>query len=245
MPKDGRRWCTSRHCRRPGLGGSSRRGACLSLGLLLSLSVCSPGDGPLETADDSGPLWEIGAVRREFSGAVGVGGDSTFLYPVTQVVALPDGRLAFGTSRGDAALVLVDTTGALVLARGDQGDGPGQFRSVSGLYGGPERIVIWDGRLRRLTSFDGHGELAGPTLRVPTEIGEAPLGIDSRGTFWTVAPKNAAARDEVVLNGWTDSASTPSTVILGYATHPPLSAPASVRGGLGNGSIVLNSLSGT
>src|SRR6056297_1518967 len=243
--KDGRPRYPGWYRWRPGQRLRSGLEALLSLGLVLSLSVCSPSDSLLETTDNSTPVWKIGTVGREFSGAVGVGGDSTFLYPVTQVSVLPDGRLAFGMSRGEAALVLVDTTGALVVARGEQGDGPGQFRSVSGLYTNAERIVVWDGRLRRLTSFDGDGELAGSTVRVPTEAGEAPLGFDSLGTFWTVAPERTPAPTEVVLHGWMGSFSAPTKLALDYVTRPPLSAPASVRGGLGNGFIVLNSLSGT
>jgi len=49
---------------------------------------------------------------------------------------------------------------------GREGDGPGEFRGLNGLFPAAEGLVVWDGRLDRMTAYTASGELEGVvTLR--------------------------------------------------------------------------------
>lgn len=72
---------------------------------------------------------------------------------------LPDGRAVVADARG-LFLRVFGPDGRLEAEMGRSGDGPGEFRSIFGLWITPEgRIGVWDARNRRLTIFDAEGRL--------------------------------------------------------------------------------------
>lgn len=62
-----------------------------------------------------------------------------------------------------------DSTGVLVDSIGAEGDGPGDFQCISSVQFVGNRLLVFDGCLRRLTSFDGNdpGNIRTTTFRTP------------------------------------------------------------------------------
>ena len=72
---------------------------------------------------------------------------------------LPDGRAAVADV-GGLFLRVYGPDGTRQAEMGGRGDGPGEFRSIYGLWLTPEgRIGVWDARSRRFTTFDPEGRL--------------------------------------------------------------------------------------
>ena len=97
---------------------------------------------------------EIRSIRHPFGRVAGVavGGDGA--------VYVGD-RQALTVWQFDSAGVLVDSIGA-------EGDGPGDFRNITSVQFVGDRLLVFDGSLKRLTSFDGKdpGDIRTTTFRV-------------------------------------------------------------------------------
>jgi hypothetical protein len=101
----------------------------------------------VETDD---PLLDVGSA----SGAA-----DQELYQVRGLVRLSDGRWVVANG-GTNELRFYAPDGELVARAGSQGEGPGEFRRLSGLERLPgDSILAWDGALPRVSVFDSTGNL--------------------------------------------------------------------------------------
>jgi hypothetical protein len=83
-------------------------------------------------------------------------------YTFGQVAALvigQDGRIYVGDAQANEVRVF-SADGAFVDRFGRAGEGPGEFRNISGLSRAPEGIAVLDGRLARVTVFRPDGSVA-------------------------------------------------------------------------------------
>lgn len=90
----------------------------------------------------SRPLLEIGSAE----------GDPAHLFEnVRGIARLSDGRLAV-LEGGARELRLFDSNGGHLVSAGGPGEGPGEFRSTTGLWAVQgDTLAVWDASLRRLT----------------------------------------------------------------------------------------------
>lgn len=92
---------------------------------------------------------------------IGAGADpDVALSQVTDVVPLPDGRVAVGTNMPPRALVF-EADGSLSTAVGREGEGPGEFSWVASVVELPgDSLAVWDSSRRRISVFTADGALA-------------------------------------------------------------------------------------
>ena len=124
----------------------------LTLGALITLAGCdaAPEAGPSQVDVPDEPL----SVETEPLLSVGVvTGDTLqeFDRVVTPFV-LRDGRLVVPL-RGSSEIRVFSREGSFVERLGGGGDGPGEFRYLSGAWPRGDTIEAFDGRLRRVTRF--------------------------------------------------------------------------------------------
>ncbi len=83
------------------------------------------------------------------------------------------------------ALRVFDSTGTFVRVIYRLGSGPGEYRSMGGVRTLPEgRIVLWDNRLRRLTTYSDTGAVLA-SREVPSGLFSADLlQVEHNGTAW-------------------------------------------------------------
>lgn len=82
------------------------------------------------------------------------------LYQVTGLARLSDGRWVVANG-GTNELRFYSPDGELVARAGSQGEGPGEFRRLSGLARLPgDSLLAWDGAVPRVSIFDPTGNLA-------------------------------------------------------------------------------------
>lgn len=94
---------------------------------------------------------------------------------------LEDGRYVVADA-GELRLSVYGPDGELDATIGSEGQGPGEFRSISGLWTAGDTIGVWDSRLRRLTWFLPDGEVL-RTAKIGTEGGDIPAGAGSPDMF--------------------------------------------------------------
>lgn len=140
-----------------------------------------------------------------------IGGDegegSYTLTGVAGAVRLTDGRVVVA-DKGSQVLHVFDAQGTHLRSIGREGGGPGEFRAVENvaLLRG-DSIAVWDPRLRRVSVFDGTGQLAREVS--PAGLGLFPrfIGVLDDGSFVLTAglpsagvssASTAARRDSVV-----------------------------------------------
>lgn len=109
---------------------------------------------------------------------------------VAGVVVGQDGRIYVGDAQ--ASEVRVYSAGGEFVARfGRSGEGPGEFRNISGLARAPDGIAVLDGRLSRVTVFRPDGSVARsfrlerPYMRTESR---ALMQFDERGRFYDRTP---------------------------------------------------------
>jgi hypothetical protein len=97
------------------------------------------------------PAW-----TADFDRALVLPGD---FFQVAAAVRLDGGRIAV-VERSDPRVRFFGPDGAREHSVGGQGEGPGEFRAITSAHRWPgDSIVVFDVQLRRLTLFDGSGEL--------------------------------------------------------------------------------------
>ncbi len=148
------------------------RAACLSIGLTTCLATCAAppdrGDTRISQSTEAGsgvsvfsaprsaleslPVWELRAASDwAETDATQDGG----FYRVTGARRLGDGRVVV-LNAGSGEVLLLDRSGGLVAKTGRIGDGPGEFRTLSGvavIRG--DSLVVGDRSLRRVTVLSG------------------------------------------------------------------------------------------
>ncbi|MEX0893682.1 MAG: hypothetical protein WEB88_16065 [Gemmatimonadota bacterium] len=131
---------------------------------------------------------------------------------IAAVALLPDGGVAVADSRA-REVRLFGAGGNHVATLGGQGEGPGEFRSLSGLAGvAGDTVWAWDAQAQRLTGFLSDGTVVAEATREGEFVGRI-LRLDrlADGTFvgrsaWRLPGASAnrqvdwhVARDTVVL----------------------------------------------
>lgn len=109
---------------------------------------------------------------------------------------------------GDRQALVVwqfDSTGRLVDSIGAEGDGPGDFRNIGSLQFVGNRLLVFDGSLRRLTSFDAKdpGKVRTTTFRTPRSPAFAWAGDDGQvvaGAASAFAPGRDAPTDSTTIH---------------------------------------------
>lgn len=154
-----------------------RTDACVAVAAvaLLSAACGDPGgtdSSPFERTDSAGvtvvrngaPEWDVSAkwtVSAEPSLDIGrAEGDPAYeLYGVTAALRLDDGRIAVANGRV-GEIRFFDAAGRHVATIGAEGEGPGEFRSIDGVWRlGPDSLLAWDRQLARWTVFAADGSL--------------------------------------------------------------------------------------
>lgn len=174
-------------------GGDSRRALARAATAALALSAvtaCAGGDAPalagvrsdsagIAIVEHAAPGATAGASFR-LAGAPSLVIGSTdaerdeVLHRVGNVRRLADGRIVVANG-GAAEIRLYGGDGALQVAFGRAGEGPGEFRNLAwlGVTGG-DSIVAYDGRLGRFALFAPDGALA-RSYRVGDSTGRGPI----------------------------------------------------------------------
>lgn len=97
--------------------------------------------------------------------------ESEGLFRVTAVRRLADGSIAVANA-GAKEIVVFDTAGRRLRAFGREGAGPGEFRSLAGLWhAAPDSLFAYDQALSRITLLSTRGRVHA-TLPVPPGAGE-------------------------------------------------------------------------
>lgn len=134
------------------------------------------------------PLLDIGAV----------GGDTLReLFRTTGAVRLDDGGVAVLTDRG-TEIRFFGTDGGFRSRTGRRGEGPGEFGGAGGLWRyRTDSLLIWDGRLQRVTVLDQQGALGRVTdVEIPS-FNPRLLGPLSDGSFFLRANLYVRPTEEI------------------------------------------------
>lgn len=143
----------------------------------------------VEIVQSASPLWAAGkGWRLERTPVLAIGRaegpEDQQLFRVAGALRLPDGVVAVANAGSDEVR-FYGADGKLVGRTGGEGDGPGEFRDINGLYhDGRDSIYAWDsdlGRVSVLTNAGAYGRsFAVP--RIPGYSGSMVLGsLGSRG----------------------------------------------------------------
>lgn len=128
--------------------------------LLTALAACgpeAPSDDP--SAPRSLPVWVASETPRLDIGVL-EGDDALMLEQVVDVLLLPGGEIAVSDAQAARVSIFSDT-GEPLREWGGQGDGPGEFRSLSRLYHAPgDSLLALDASGRRASVFDRDGTYA-------------------------------------------------------------------------------------
>lgn len=154
------------------------------------LSACASGvdeaqvaELPVLSLDE--PVLEIGVLE---------GDDDLVFAAIERVIRLPGGEIAVSDG-GATRISLFDAHGGFVRSWGSEGEGPGEFRSLSRIYPlGPDSLMAAERHSGRLTVFDLEGGLG--RLEPGSQMsGDTTFTLDSwlSGRFWV---EGALTRDE-------------------------------------------------
>lgn len=157
-----------------------------------------------------GPTASIGSID---------GPQETQLHRVRAVNLLPDGRIAVANG-GTSEIRLYDAAGLWIRSIGRAGDGPGEFRVITGLQVvPPDTLIVFENGEARVTVFVADGGLV--SSRRITAPGEAVQGPEHRlrdGRWLNLNPSTEVQGYQKRRNSfvaWSDSAS-PIDTILSY-----------------------------
>ncbi len=160
------------------------------------------------------PLVQIGLVE----------GDSAYqLFRVTGARRLSDGRIVVANA-GTQQLRFFDDEGRFIRSSGGQGDGPGEFRTITDLFRfGGDSLLAYDRRNRRISVFGPTGEFAHDLSLADIAEGAPPTveGVLSDGTLVVGLPvhanpdANGYKRDTLEVALLPPDAGTPKKVDLG------------------------------
>jgi len=121
------------------------------------------------------------------------------LFRVVGALRLSDGRVVVGNA-GSFELRYYAPDGRFVHSLGNDGSGPGEFRSVDWIAPlGGDSVVVYDSRLHRLTVLDPAGAYVWSTTILPTDQVPVPLvvGLFGDGSALIRDPSPAPERTGV------------------------------------------------
>ncbi|MBW3553438.1 MAG: 6-bladed beta-propeller [Gemmatimonadetes bacterium] len=159
------------------------------------------------TVPDSGVV--IGAVD---------GPDEYVLGEVAGVALDDGGRIWVGDTQAKEVRVY-DREGAFVTRFSRDGEGPGEFRNISGMAPAPDGIGVLDARLGRVTVFDDDGAVV-RSFRIarPYMIFQhgAAMSFDDDGRFYDRTPLSSAPMaDTVAVITYSSTGEPLDTAVIG------------------------------
>jgi hypothetical protein len=96
---------------------------------------------------------------------------------IRDIRPLADGRIVVA-DREEATLRVYDERGTFLRAIGSQGEGPGEFRGISGIsVRSPDTIQVWDASLARMTVVRADGSVVGTERFDPGQPGGPGGGV--------------------------------------------------------------------
>jgi hypothetical protein len=102
------------------------------------------------------PTWQLSPEPVFAVGEID-GPPETMFSRIAGAVRLPDGRFAVADG-AELRVTVYDAGGRLLHAFGREGEGPGEFGSIRGLWSaGGDTLAVWDSDLRRITRFRPDG----------------------------------------------------------------------------------------
>jgi hypothetical protein len=100
------------------------------------------------------------------------------LFRVRSAVRLDDGRIVLA-NHGTSELRFYDPTGEFLFARGGDGEGPGEFRSIGMIWRLADSLYLFDFQLMRVAVYSTSGDFARsfPVRTTPDGAIPAPMGV--------------------------------------------------------------------
>ncbi len=140
-----------------------------------TLIACS-GTPPVKSVRDIPPA-EISS-----SAPVVLGGPAGYEFVRVSTGLMTAGGVIIADA-GAQSLVFFDSTGAFVRTAGRAGEGPGEFRALSGIWAHANTILAYDRDLRRLSRFTLSGEyISAEIVTAPDDAPSAsPVGVFDDG----------------------------------------------------------------
>jgi hypothetical protein len=203
------------------LGGCGGDGGSATLGMVIDTvggveRVTSTGSGAWDAEEGTG--WTLRtdeAVRIEAPASAG-SDDPRVFGEVSGVLVDTQGRV-WVTDAMAREIRVFGAGGDLEMRIGRNGEGPGEFRNLSGLAQAPDGIAALDGQLGRVSVFGDEGELVRSfRLERPYMILEhnAPVAFDDQGRFLDRARlSRLPGIDSIGVTAY-DEAAPPSTALL-------------------------------
>ena len=141
------------------------------------------------------------------------------LFWVGDAVLLGNGGLALANT-GSSEVLLFSGDGSITARIGGQGEGPGEFSSVTTLLATDEGFLAYDARLARLSEFSESGEFltSSPLSAQSAIVDLRPLASDAAGNMLAILGQQrfflpeGTKRDTTPLLSFTDSATEPDTL---------------------------------
>ena len=120
-------------------------------------------------ADDSRLPWRVGTEPAVSIGEV-VGAEAYLLHQANDATILPDGRIVVANT-GSNELRMFDAAGVHLATWGREGEGPGEFTSLSGVEPWPgDSVAAWNHSTWMISVFDADGVL-GRSFTLDSEAG--------------------------------------------------------------------------
>lgn len=141
------------------------------------------------------------------------------LFWVGDAVLLGSGGLALANT-GSSEVLLFSGDGSMTSRIGGQGEGPGEFSSVTTLLATDEGFLAYDARLARLNEFSESGEFltSSPLSAQSAIVDLRPLARDRAGNMLAILGEQrfflpeGMKRDTTPLLSFTDSGAEPDTL---------------------------------
>jgi hypothetical protein len=141
------------------------------------------------------------------------------LFWVGDAILLGNGGLALANT-GSSEVLLFSGEGSTTARIGGQGEGPGEFGSVTTLLAADEGFQAYDARLARLTEFSESGEFltSSPLSAQSAIVDLRPLARDAGGNMLAILGEQrfflpeGMKRDTTPLLSFTDSGAEPDTL---------------------------------
>jgi hypothetical protein len=131
--------------------------------------------------NESGSIWGGPATLVE-EASIGVeAGEDAYMFGNVIGVGVADGRI-FALDPQVHRVRVYDLNGVHVQDLGNEGDGPGEFRSPAGLAVG-QRVFVRDSQIGRITVFDTGGELV-DTWPIRPYFAVRPLVVTTAGELY-------------------------------------------------------------
>lgn len=178
---------------RPAIG-LQRRATTLSGLLAILLAACGE-----RTADANSGTLPLHRLALEPSLEIGDfdGGSTASFERIASIDELPDGRLLVADG-GAQRIAVFDADGGFVRDWGRRGEGPGEFRDLARAYSDGGRILAFDARGMRVSTYSLDGELTG-RVDAFSLSGDSVFTMDVwlHGRFWVEGGFDPRAREEI------------------------------------------------